>query len=705
MAYIGASLDEVEKTVSTINVACDTMTGNNSTATLTLSASQGVPESVNNISVYFDGVMQRPTADYTLAYKTVSFVTAPETGVKVTVLSYANEYKDVVSDKTVYGSNIADGAVTAAKQTSLSFGNSDFSGTMDASKLTGALPALDGSNVTGLASGQPVIINAADPTVTANPTNGVGTIWLNSTTGESYCCTDATAGDNVWTNIGSGTGSIALPTNPTNAGSFVTPMMESTTYNYTFAGALDNAQTPAGTVTHYMVDQISNGALTVAAAEVAAGQPHVFTSTAVSSHVTGITFRVRAKDNDGYYSSGVTVTMAVNNDNPPGEINNGGAFADMNQSSSYNYTFAGATDDNGVTHYMVDQISNAALTVTAAEVAAGSAHTFNAGAVGSDTAVTFRVRAKDSAGQYSSGVTVSMTVLNYVYTVATSSGSTNTSGVASGDYIYHTFNSSGSITVSTAGTDNMDFLVIAGGGGGGGANWNYTGAGAGGAGGYRSSVTSNGGNQGLLAAITPQTYTITVGGGQPGANGSTNWGTSGTNSSIGSAVVSVGGGGGGTGRTSGGTWMQGSGGSGYANGGLAGGSGGGGSGGITVDTPIGGGGSGSYGHNGGTGRGDGNGQGGGGGGGAGSAGAPAITGGGNGGNGLSWVDGTSRGGGGGGGMYSSGAGTASSGGGAGGGGHGTQNFGGGGGGANSQSGNVGGNGGDGVVIIRYKYQN
>ena len=50
MAYIGSSLDEVEKTVSTINVACDTMTGNGSTATLILSASQGVPESSSFVS-------------------------------------------------------------------------------------------------------------------------------------------------------------------------------------------------------------------------------------------------------------------------------------------------------------------------------------------------------------------------------------------------------------------------------------------------------------------------------------------------------------------------------------------------------------------------------------------------------------------------------------------------------------------------------
>ena len=502
MAYIGASLDEVEKTVSTINVACDTMTGNGSIASLVLGASQGVPESVNNISVYFDGVMQRPTTDYTLVYKTVSFVTVPETGVKVTVLSYANEFLDVVSDKTVYGSGIADGAVTTAKQTNLSFGNSNISGTLNAANLTGALPALDGSNVTGLASGQPVVINAADPTTTSNPTNGVGTIWLNSTTGESYCCTDATASDNVWTNIGSGTGSIATPTNPTNAGSFVTPMTESTTYNYIFSGALDNASTPAGTITHYMVDTISNGALTVAAAEVAAGQPHVFTAGAVGSN-TAITFRVRAKDNDGHYSSGVTVSMTVQNDAPPGEITNGGAFADMNKSTSYNYTFAGATDDFGVTHYLVDTISNGALTVSAAEVAAGSAHTFNAGAVGSDTAVTFRVRAKDSAGQYSSGVTVSMTVFAAVYTTANGGDTIGTSG----NFKYHVFKNSSSFNVTQVGDDStVEYLVVAGGGGGGfgGARG---GAGAG-AGGYRT-------NTGMTVSV--QNYTVTVGLGGAGA--------------------------------------------------------------------------------------------------------------------------------------------------------------------------------------------
>ena len=51
------------------------------------------------------------------------------------------------------------------------------------------------------------------------------------------------------------------------------------------------------------------------------------------------------------------------------------------------------------------------------------------------------------------------------YTVAT--GGTITTD---GDYKVHTFNSSGTFTVTTAGTAGVEYLIIAGGGGGGGSN-------------------------------------------------------------------------------------------------------------------------------------------------------------------------------------------------------------------------------------------
>jgi hypothetical protein len=51
-------------------------------------------------------------------------------------------------------------------------------------------------------------ISASDPAIDTNPDGGVGTQWANSTSGEFYVLTDATAGANVWTNVGDGTGNI-----------------------------------------------------------------------------------------------------------------------------------------------------------------------------------------------------------------------------------------------------------------------------------------------------------------------------------------------------------------------------------------------------------------------------------------------------------------------------------------------------------------
>ena len=118
-----------------------------------------------------------------------------------------------------------------------------------------------------------------------------------------------------------------------------------------------------------------------------------------------------------------------------------------------------------------------------------------------------------------------------------------------GDYKVHTFNSSGTFTVtSTSGGDAaVDFLVIAGGGGGGG----YAGAGGGGAGGYRTSYGTSGGGAAAESplAVTAQAYTVTVGAGGAASVGTSNpyvstAGGQGANSVF-SSVTSIGGGGGG----------------------------------------------------------------------------------------------------------------------------------------------------------------
>ena len=50
--------------------------------------------------------------------------------------------------------------------------------------------------------------SSSDPTISTNPSGGVGTVFVNTTSGETYVCTDATAGSNVWTNVGGGSGDI-----------------------------------------------------------------------------------------------------------------------------------------------------------------------------------------------------------------------------------------------------------------------------------------------------------------------------------------------------------------------------------------------------------------------------------------------------------------------------------------------------------------
>ena len=268
----------------------------------------------------------------------------------------------------------------------------------------------------------------------------------------------------------------------------------------------------------------------------------------------------------------------------------------------------------------------------------------------------------------------------------------------SGDFKIHTFLGDGTFTVSdagnSAGSNTVDFLVIAGGGGGGGQL-----GGGGGAGGYRESFP-NPASGGL--SVSAQGYPITIGGGgNPGPQGHA--GGAGGVSTF-STITSAGGGFGGRGPSTGGD--GGSGGGGYH-------AGAGGSGNTPPVSPP-------QGNDGGAG--DAPTENSGGGGGAGGAGVDAtVPKGGNGGNGATSSINASpvtRAGGGGGGAFSPGGSRPGGTGGPGGGGNagpagntpgsnGTTNSGGGGGGATytSPGGSIGGTGGSGIVIIRYKYQN
>ena len=73
-------------TVGGSNNTLDTMTGDNSDTTLTLSTA---PVHENNVSVYFDGVYQSKS-NYSVSGTTLTFSTAPPTGVLVEAITATN---------------------------------------------------------------------------------------------------------------------------------------------------------------------------------------------------------------------------------------------------------------------------------------------------------------------------------------------------------------------------------------------------------------------------------------------------------------------------------------------------------------------------------------------------------------------------------------------------------------------------------------
>jgi hypothetical protein len=117
--------------------------------------------------------------------------------------------------------------------------------TFPSSKLTGAMPALDGSAITG--AGDPVTKSASDPVITTNPSGGVSHIWVNTTSGEMFVCTDATTDNNVWTNVGAGSGDIqtyifgGTVSGYTSGGYRDGPANFNGIYKFSFASGVQNA--------------------------------------------------------------------------------------------------------------------------------------------------------------------------------------------------------------------------------------------------------------------------------------------------------------------------------------------------------------------------------------------------------------------------------------------------------------------------------
>lgn len=86
---------------------------------------------------------------------------------------------------------VAEIAANTLKETNVDYDDTDV-----VKAPLGVLPILDGSQLTGLASGGFTYTETTDPLVTTNPV--LSATWLNSTSGEIFVCIDNTTDENTW---------------------------------------------------------------------------------------------------------------------------------------------------------------------------------------------------------------------------------------------------------------------------------------------------------------------------------------------------------------------------------------------------------------------------------------------------------------------------------------------------------------------------
>jgi len=177
MAYIGRGINSGD-------AVSDHLTGSGATVyTLTYDTT------TDGVVLSLDGVVQRNGTDFTILGTQLTFSTAVSSPIAIQVI-YTGLTLSIGTPGT--------GTV----------GVSQLSSTGTASSST----YLRGDNswATIPATADEITKSSSDPTATTNPSGGVGTVYLRTTTGEMYCCTDATTNANVWTNIGDGSGPLPV---------------------------------------------------------------------------------------------------------------------------------------------------------------------------------------------------------------------------------------------------------------------------------------------------------------------------------------------------------------------------------------------------------------------------------------------------------------------------------------------------------------
>jgi len=208
--YIGNQLKNGE--FKKLDDISSSFNGSTTTFNLSFNSTPQVIGDAAQLLVSLNGVIQEPVTTYTLATggSQIQFTTAPSNGASCFILFYGGigSLANQVADGTVTTTKIAEGAVTDSKITAL-----------NAAKLTGTLPAIDGSNLTGI---------DALPTQTGQngnylTTDGTNATWAaldtdaNSTTKGLY-----EHSSTISTNYTIGTGNNAMSSGPVTIDTGVT---------------------------------------------------------------------------------------------------------------------------------------------------------------------------------------------------------------------------------------------------------------------------------------------------------------------------------------------------------------------------------------------------------------------------------------------------------------------------------------------------
>ena len=139
MSYIGAQ----QGTSSPVLLDSITVVNNQAAYTMQKDGVNYTPASTLVMQVSLNGIIQAPNSSYTINGSTITFDSALVTGDVIDYILVREPTTGTIApvDGSITTSKLASGAVTDAKITS-----------MASSKLTGALPALDGSALTGISS-------------------------------------------------------------------------------------------------------------------------------------------------------------------------------------------------------------------------------------------------------------------------------------------------------------------------------------------------------------------------------------------------------------------------------------------------------------------------------------------------------------------------------------------------------------------------